>query len=169
MTGELSRSERALDMDENRLLKIYLDDHAALALIAREVVGRMLGSSAHEQHAELLAQLGGEIDDDRDRIAQCLAERGARPSRVKSGAAWLAEKAGRLKLNGSVTAPSPLTPLVELEGLLLALEGHRALWRALERTASDGARPDFGARADRVERRCRQLEELRLRAAEAVL
>ena len=156
-------------MHDQRLRSIYLDDHAALAVAARELVGRMLGSGAHGGHSDLLTDLLAEIEDDRVRMAQCLGELGATPSRIKSAAAWLAEKGGRLKLNGRVVTRSPLTPLVELEGLLLALEGHRALWRAMERTGPDADRADFAARAERVERRRGEVEEVRLRVADAAL
>ena len=36
-------------------------------------------------------------------------------SRAKDGAAWVAEKLGRLKTNGQLTGYSPLSRLVELE------------------------------------------------------
>ena len=39
-------------------------------------------------------------------------------------AGWVAEKAGRLKLNGSLLTYSPLSRLVELEGLSLGVEGN---------------------------------------------
>jgi hypothetical protein len=46
--------------------------------------------------------------------------------------AWGAEKAGRLKLNGSLLSYSPLSRLLELEGLHLGLTGKLFLWQALE-------------------------------------
>lgn len=44
-------------------------------------------------------------------------------------AGWLAEKAGRLKLNGRPLRRSPLSGLVELEMMHLAVEGEQACWR----------------------------------------
>ena len=38
--------------------------------------------------------------------------------RLKNVGAWTLEKAGRLKLNGELTSYSPLSRVVELEGLL---------------------------------------------------
>jgi hypothetical protein len=152
-----------------RLLRIYLDDHAAVTAAASALTGRMIHSGAHRDHEALLVEVRDELADDRRRLEECLAALGARPSRVKLGLAWLAEKGGRLKLNGRILASSPLTPLVELEGLGLALESHRALWRAMERRGPPDGRDDFRARADRVQRRIREIDELRLKAADEAL
>lgn len=155
-------------MPDQRLLQIYLDDHVAVSVAAYELVGRMIRSGAHTDHIPLLTDVQAEIADDRRRTEDCLEALGARPSRAKLGLAWLAEKGGRLKLNGRILATSPLTPLVELEGLGLALEAHRALWRVLERHGPETDRDDFRARANRTERRMGEIEQLRLRAAGAV-
>jgi hypothetical protein len=45
--------------------------------------------------------------------------------------AWLLEEAGRLKLNGQVRGHSPLSPLVELEGLEAGVSGKRSLWQVI--------------------------------------
>lgn len=156
-------------MPDHRLPQIYLDDHAAVAAATYELIGRMIHSRGHRDRAGLLVDVRDEIAGDRRRIEECLAALGTKPSRVKLGLAWLAEKGGRLKLNGRLLASSPLTPLVELEGLGLALEAHRALWRAMERRGPEAERDDFRARAERVERRMREIEDLRLRAADIAL
>ena len=45
---------------------------------------------------------------------------------------WMGiEKAGRLKLNGQIRGYSPLSRLIELEGLKTGVSGKRALWQAL--------------------------------------
>jgi hypothetical protein len=45
--------------------------------------------------------------------------------KVKNIAAWGIEKVGRLKLNGQLTGYSPLSRVVELEGLLAGIAGKR--------------------------------------------
>jgi hypothetical protein len=156
-------------MPDPRFPQIYLDDHAAVATATFELLGRMLHSDAHGDHVGLLVDVRGEIARDRRRIEECLRALGSKPSRVKSGLAWLVEKGGRLKLNGRVLASSPLTPMIELEGLGLALAAHRALWRAMERRGAEAERNDFRARAERLEGRMREIEDLRLRAADKAL
>jgi hypothetical protein len=84
--------------------------------------------------------------------------------------AWVAEKIGRLKLNGQLTGHSPLSPLVELEGLRLGVTGVLDMWKVLEQNLGgslDGIDPDELAR--RGERQAEQLEFYRLDAAAKAL
>ena len=53
----------------------------------------------------------------------------------KLSAAWAAEKAARLKLNGRLLSRSPLSSLEELEMLRLGVEGKAAGWRTLRALA----------------------------------
>jgi hypothetical protein len=87
--------------------------------------------------------------------------------RVKVGAAWLAERAGRLKLNGRLLGRSPLSRLIELEGLHLGVTGKADLWKTLETTVAgrlEGV--DLAELIRRAERQAAELQEHRLRAAE---
>lgn len=56
-------------------------------------------------------------------------------SRAKQGAAWIAEKLGRLKLNGSLLRYSDLSRVVELETLAAASLERISLWDTLEAVA----------------------------------
>ena len=60
---------------------------------------------------------------------------GVRKDPLKPAAAWMAEKLGRLKLNGQLSGYSPLSRVVELEGLHIGITGKLELWKALELTA----------------------------------
>jgi hypothetical protein len=80
----------------------------------------------------------------------------------------VAEKAARLKLNGRLLSRSPLSDLVELEGLRLAVEGKAAGWRTLLGIADQ----EPGLDADRLQELVRRanaqisrLEELRVTTA----
>lgn len=152
---------------EETLLGIYLDDHQTVLLAGRELVRRMARRAGERKLENLLSELLPELEDDRRRVIARIREAGGSPSRVKPGLAWIGEKAGRLKLNGSLTKPSPLSPLLELEGLHAVLDASRSLWRTLERV--DSATADYTERAERAERRLAQVEELRLVAADAAL
>ena len=61
----------------------------------------------------------------------------------KSGRRWAVEKIGRLKPNGQLTGYSPLSRVVELEGLALGITGKLSLWKALRElsTRSRGSTP----------------------------
>jgi hypothetical protein len=87
--------------------------------------------------------------------------------RLKVVAGWGAEKVGRLKLNGRLLGYSPLSRVVELEGLALGVSGKLALWRALEEITPghpELERFDLPALAERAERQLRELEAQRRRA-----
>jgi hypothetical protein len=86
-------------------------------------------------------------------------------SRSKVAGAWAAEKLGRLKLNGRLTGYSPLSRLVELEMLHLAITGKIQLWQALDETqASRLAQFDLPGLAKRAESQRVRVERLRLDA-----
>lgn len=86
-------------------------------------------------------------------------------------AAWIGEKAGRLKFNGHLLTKSPLSYLEELEMMRLGVEGKAAGWRTL-RVLADGDKRLDSARLDELISSARRqsdlLEELRVRAAARV-
>jgi hypothetical protein len=80
---------------------------------------------------------------------------------------FFAERAGRLKLNGSLFKYSPLSRLVELEALSLGVEGKLCLWVNLAELPQEGGLEDFDLRAlaDRARDQRKRLEEQRIEAA----
>lgn len=90
-------------------------------------------------------------------------------SRVKHGLALAAERAGRLKLNGRLRGYSPLSRLLELEGLVLGATGKRALWRALREVDDESLRSiDLVSLERRADAQLAELEQHRLEAARLV-
>lgn len=93
---------------------------------------------------------------------------GAPESTLKPVLARAAERVGRLKLNGRVTGYSPLSRLVELEGLVAGVTGKRAMWRALEPLGGEDSPLrsfDFAELEARADAQIAGLEEHRLEAA----
>ncbi|HEX2017168.1 MAG TPA: hypothetical protein VGN69_10765, partial [Solirubrobacteraceae bacterium] len=91
---------------------------------------------------------------------------------VKQLGGWGAEKLGRLKLNGQLVGYSPLSRLVELDGLVVGVTGKLALWRALESVAKSDPRleqADLARLIERAERQLARVEERRLAAAALAL
>jgi len=154
--------------DAKRLLGIYLDDHLAVIAGGEELVNRTLRESQDERIRGFLQELLPELRDDRAAVAELARSLGRKPSALKQRLAWLGEKAGRLKLNGNATGYSPLSRLLELEGIAGVLGASRALWRALAAAGTDLGRQEAAERAARAGRRLEQAEELRLAAAEVV-
>jgi len=94
---------------------------------------------------------------------------GVRKDKAKQVAGWTGEKLGRLKLNGRLTSYSPLSRVVELEGLLVILEFNGAMWRAMRDVLGAGERKRLQALAERDDRRRAELEEHRLGAVAEAL
>jgi hypothetical protein len=154
---------------DRELLDIYLADHFAGATGGLDLAKRMAKGDPTDG---TLSQIAGEIETDRKTLRDVMAALDLSPSLVKSTIGWLAEKAGRLKLNDRVLGPSPLSPLLELEGLIAGVSGKLQLWRALAQLAPADprlARFDFGALAERAETQRRRLEGLHQQAASQAL
>jgi hypothetical protein len=150
------------------LLHVYLQDHLAGATFGSELVERCRQRNERSEFGPPLAELAGEIASDRQTLIAVMRRVGAERSNVKVSAAWLSEKARRLKPNGRLFSYTALTRVVELESLAIGIAGKRALWRTLENVASQRGELegyDFAALAARAEDQLQRVERLRLRAA----
>ena len=150
------------------LLHVYLQDHLAGATFGSKLVQRCRRRNERSEFGPPLAELAGEIAADRQTLLTVMTRVGAKQSTVKVSAAWLSEKAHRLKPNGRLFSYTALTRVEELESLVIGIAGKRALWRTLENVAPQGGGLegyDFAALAARAEDQLQRVERLRLRAA----
>jgi hypothetical protein len=149
------------------LLAIYLRDHHAGATAALEVARRSRRSNREGELAAFLDRFVAELEEDRHELERMMEALGVRPSRGKDTAALLAAKAGRLKLNGRLRDYSPLSRVVELEGLIIGVTGKLALWRTLEATSrlDDAWQPVLRRLHERGEAQRTELERHRAAAA----
>ena len=157
---------------DDKLLRIYLNDHLAGATAGQELVRRCLSSNTDTEFEPFLRDLAAAIEEDRTELRSLMSTLGLSTDRLKTGAAWLAEKIGRLKLNGQLTGYSPLSRLEELEGLLLGVAGKLALWRTLKEIADHDSRlavTDFDKLIARANEQLEALDHYRLRAAAEAL
>jgi hypothetical protein len=151
-----------------RRLDIYLNDHLAGATLGVELSRRAAAENAGTELAAFLQVLHREIVEDRHTLEAVMRSLGVDASPLKPGGMWLLEKAGRLKLNGQFRGRSPLSRLVELEGLEAGVSGKRSLWQALDRTFRDDKRLegfDFDALVARADEQLHGLHEHRLAVA----
>jgi hypothetical protein len=159
-------------VSDRKLLGIYLNDHLAGATASVELVRRARGANEGSDYGDFLARLADDLAADRQALRDVMSELDVGADRAKVAAGWAAEKAGRLKLNGRLRGYSPLSRVVELEGLTFGVTGTLMLWRSLRDLAEGEPRLD-AARLDRLtERAERQLAELdgqRLRASREAL
>lgn len=151
-------------------LATYLRDHHAGATAGVELARRAARSNQGNRYGDELARIAVEIAEDRDALEQVMSELGVRADPLKDRAAWVAEKVGRLKPNGSVIGYSPLSRVVELEGLVLGVTGKLALWESLKEVIGpriDGV--DLDRLAERAADQRGRLEALRRTAASEAL
>ncbi|HEY5708684.1 MAG TPA: hypothetical protein VID51_08340 [Solirubrobacterales bacterium] len=149
-------------MGQDRYLSIYLNDHLAGAAAGVELARRMVaGNRGSPELREPLERVCAEIEADRETLERVMESLTVRRSTVKPAAGWLLEKLGRLKLNGQLRGYSPLSRVVELEGLCLGISGKIELWRALEQAlGAEWSGFDFRQLGERAERQRATVEEL---------
>lgn len=156
----------------DRYLAVYLNDHFAGATLGTELSKRAAGSNEGNEYGDFLSELAQEIAEDRAALKRIMDRFGVKEDRVKAGAAYLGEKVGRLKPNAQLTGYSPLSRVVELEGLTLGVTGKLGLWRALRNVADTDERLDadeLDALIARAEQQQEGLERLRLTATAETL
>lgn len=160
-------------MNDKRL-RIYVDDHLALMVAEIELIRRCRRSNRVTPLGAFLQQLGNEVLAQKSIANDVIHRMGGKDtieSRLKTSAAWFAEKLGRLKLNGSLLSYSALSRVVELETLCAAAQERIALWDNFAAVAGYDSRFDGITFAFFREQTQQQLEELNTRrrfaAAEA--
>jgi hypothetical protein len=154
------------------LLSIYLNDHLAGATAGRDLARRAAGSNRHSSYGPFLSQVAIEIDEDRDTLLALMRALGVGVDRLKVIGGWTLEKLGRLKPNGRLFSYSPLSRLVELEGLTLGVTGKLSMWLALQEMRSEYpalADFDLDGLVARARRQVEGLESNRRRAAAEAL
>jgi hypothetical protein len=168
-----ANAARDSGQSEVSMLGIYLNDHLAGATAGTELAHRKARSHSDDgKNGATLRRLAAEIAQDRAALLDIMTALGVKVRRYKVGAAWVGEKAGRLKLNGRLFARSPLSNLEELEMLRLGVEGKAAGWRTLRTLADTDTRLDPARLDELISRAGRQadlLEDLRVAAASQVV
>ena len=128
-----------------KYLPIYLNDHYAGSTLGVELAKRAAKNSAdNAEFGPPLATLATEIDEDRDALKRIMGRLDVSEDRIKASIFWLGEKVGRLKPNGELLQFSPLSRVVELEGLITGVSGKLSLWRTLLELAERDERLDAG-------------------------
>jgi hypothetical protein len=155
----------------SKYLATYLNDHLAGATAGLALARRAASENEGSELGGFLSELAGEIAADRETLKEIMAALGVRVDPVKVLAARVFERVGRLKPNAQLRGYSPLSPLVELEGLRLGIHGKLGMWRALGEVA--GTPPLESERlaelAARAERQAADVEARRLEVSRSAL
>ena len=152
----------------DKLLRIYLNDHLAGATAGYELARRCESNNRESELGAYLRDFLRELEEDIAQLRRVLDLVGGTEDRLKQATAWAAEKVGRLKLNGQLTGYSDLSRMLEVEGLRLGVEGKLSLWRSLRHVAGADTRlqgVDFETLIERAKRQVEALEMHRLSAA----
>src|SRR6476620_6224013 len=95
MTAERSKHDR--------LLAIYLNDHLAGATLGVELARRLRSSNEGDpEFGQPLAEVCAEIETDRETLIRLMGRFQVVRNAVKPALALVAERLGRLKLNGQL-------------------------------------------------------------------
>lgn len=154
-------------MNARKFTAIYLNDHLAALTAAYELAKRSAHGNRKTALGDFLSELSAEIGMDGAELEAIMDSSGAPRRRAKVWAAWVGEKAGRLKLNGRIKGYADLSRLEELEALMALIAVKHRLWITLDLTGSaDG---DFSRLIRRAEAQLKELERHHDEAARKAL
>jgi hypothetical protein len=156
------------DADLETRLATYLNDHLGGATGGVELARRLAASNQGTEYGPPLQDVARQIEEDVATLRDIVARFGVEEDRIKQTVAYAAEKVGRLKLNGQLLGYSPLSRLVELEGMMLGVTGKNAMWTVLNENYGQDPRLagiDLAQLIARAKEQRVTLERLRRRAA----
>ena len=161
--------ERRALAEQPGLLGVYLNDHLATATGGVELARRAASGTRDRSLALPLQELADELAIDHQAMRDTMVLLDLAVRRYKTYTAWAAEKVGRLKPNGRLLRRSPLSTLVEVEGLIVVVAHAGACWRTLRQLAEHEQRLDpqvLDARVAASIQRAARTAELHGRAVE---
>ncbi len=153
------------------MLGIYLNDHLAGSVVGKSLARRFERQNQDNDYGRPIGEIAREIEEDQAALVEVMDRVGVRRKQVRLAIARMAELGMRLKPNGRLVGYSPLSRVIELEGLTVGITGKLELWRsmgALE-NGSRIAEVDFEQLAARAEDQRDRVEDLRVRAAREAL
>ena len=142
-------------------LETYLQDHRAGAAMGSDLAHRLAEENAGTPYEDFLVGLAQEIDGDVDMLEQVMDRFGVSKPALKIAGAKVGEKLGRLKPNEQLTGYSPLSRVLELEGLRGGVQAKQGLWDSLAELAKHDDRLDPEQMEELQAKAQKQLDGLR--------
>ncbi len=155
-----------------KLLGIYLNDHLAGSVVGVALARRIAKQNSGNEYGREIAEVAEEITADQAELRRIMDRLGIRQKRTRLAIARVMETISGIKPNGRLVGYSPLSRLLELEGLVIGISGKLALWRSLERVENGDAvldEADLMQLIARAESQRERVEALRVRAAAEAL
>ncbi|MDQ3663648.1 MAG: hypothetical protein M3353_03180 [Actinomycetota bacterium] len=146
--------------DLDRLLATYLNEHLFGSTAGLDLFRRVARSHRGTELGDKLQRLADEVQTDRDALLSIMADLEITPSRLRVAVGHTVERLGRLKPNGTLIRRSPLTDLLEIEALRVAVLAKTAGWEVLREVAAREARLSRDTICDLLDRANDQRERL---------
>ncbi|MFE5614851.1 hypothetical protein [Streptomyces sp. NPDC056463] len=121
------------------LLTVYLNDHLTGSAAGVRLIHRIADRQRRTGPGPVLDDLARQIEEDRRSLRRIMRDLDVPVRPLREAVGRIGEKAGRLKLNGRLFSRSPLSDVLELEAMLIGVEGKAACWRSLRALAETGA------------------------------
>ena len=134
----------------------------------RRVAERVATTVGRDSGNDELRRVASEIRQDLVVLEGMMSRLGVEPDRVKDTFSRIAERLGRMKLNGRLLRRSPLSDLLELEILVVGITGKQALWVSLREIPSINI-DELDQLLERAEEQKRVVENARVAAAKRSL
>lgn len=151
-----------------KLLGTYLNDHLAGSIVGGELARRIARQNSDNEYGRETAEIAEQIEQDKLELRRIMTRLDVPQKRLRLGIAWAVEKVTRLKPNGRLIGYSPLSRVLELEGLVMGITGKLELWRTLDQLedANPGLdKAQIRELIGRAEAQRDRVEDLRLKAA----
>ena len=129
-------------------LETYLQDHRAGAAMGSDLARRLADENLGTPYEGFLTGLAQQIEHDVETLEEIMGRFGVGASAMKNAGAEVAEKLGRLKPNEQLSGYSPLSRVLEIEGLRGGVQAKLGLWDALAELAPHDDRLDPAEIAD---------------------
>ena len=142
-------------------LETYLQDHRAGAAMGSDLAHRLAEENAGTPYEDFLLGIAQEIDGDVELLEQVMDRFGVSKPALKIAGAKVGEKLGRLKPNEQLTGYSPLSRVLEIEGLRGGVQAKQGLWDSLAELAKHDDRLEPEQMAELQAKAQKQLDGLR--------
>lgn len=151
------------------MLHTYMRDHHAGAAAGVDLFRRVADAHEDGHIRDVVSRLGDQTEEDKAELERLMELVGTSPSLLKDLPARAAETVAKLKPNQRVAERSPLSDLLELEALTLAVTGKELGWKALLDIGDPRLpRTTLEQLAERAREQGEQLETLRLECTNAL-
>jgi hypothetical protein len=156
---------------DRKMIGIYLNDHLAGSVVGSSLARRFERQNRGNDYGRPIGEIAREIEEDQAALIEVMDRVGVRRKQMRLAIARVAEFGMRLKPNGKLIGYSPLSRVIELEGLTVGITGKLELWRSLG-ALENGSRVAgvyFERLAARAEDQRDRVADLRVRAAREAL